>query len=206
MSKNIFSDNGFISFAKELGKNTGIISLNLSKNKDITDEAGLKELANSLSTNSSLAIIDLTGVKIRKPCVIQYFQPALKQNITLKRIIGKVPPGIINEDLKDNVTIESDVELRYKVLKKENRRELNKLPLHRIDGTDYTLLNLMNMGNEFLTPALKFIRYRMIMGVDVTNMQLEDEQLRLLALYLEENPILRSLSLAENLFTDDGFS
>ena len=73
LSKNIFSDNGFVFFAKELGKNTGIVSLNLSKNKDISDEAGLRELANSLSTNSSLAIIDLTGVKIRKPCVIQYF-------------------------------------------------------------------------------------------------------------------------------------
>lgn len=70
LSKNIFSDNGFVFFAKELGKNTGIVSLNLSKNKDISDEAGLRELATSLSTNSSLAIIDLTGVKIRKPCVI----------------------------------------------------------------------------------------------------------------------------------------
>tara|TARA_B110000285_G_scaffold227776_1_gene289633 strand:+ start:1255 stop:1464 length:210 start_codon:yes stop_codon:yes gene_type:complete len=69
----VFSDNGFVSFAKELGHNKGIISLNLSKNKDITDEVGLKELANSLSFNSSLAIIDLTGVKIRKPCVMQYF-------------------------------------------------------------------------------------------------------------------------------------
>jgi hypothetical protein len=143
--------------------------LNLSKNKDISDEIGLKELAMALSTNSSLSIIDLTGIKIRKPCVINYFQPALKQNITLKRIIGKVPPGIISDDLKDNVTIESDVTLKYKVLKKENRRELNKLPLHRIDG-DHTILNLRNLGNDLLTPALKFIRYRRIMGVDLTNM------------------------------------
>lgn len=138
----MFSDNGFVSFAKELGHNKGIISLNLSKNKDITDEVGLKELANSLSFNSSLAIVDLTGVKIRKPCVMQYFQPALKQNITLKRIIGKVPPGIIGEDLKDNVTIEADVSLKFKILKKDNKRELNKLPLHRIEGMGHTLLNL----------------------------------------------------------------
>ena len=98
----------------------------------------------------------------------------------MKRIIGKVPPGIISDDLKDNITIESDVTLKYKVLKKENRRELNKLPLHRIEG-DHTLLNLRNQGNELLTPALKFIRYRMIMGVDLSNMQLEDESLRLLS-------------------------
>lgn len=37
-------------------------------------------------------------------------------------------------------------------------------------------------------------------------MQLEDESLRLLALYLEENPILRSLAIADNLFTDDGLA
>ena len=37
-------------------------------------------------------------------------------------------------------------------------------------------------------------------------MQLEDESLRLLALYLEENPVLRSLKIADNLFTDDGFA
>lgn len=129
----------------------------------------------------------------------------MKQNITLKRIIGKLPPGIISDDLKDNITIESDVSLKYKVLKKENRRELNKLPLHRVDG-DHTLLNLRNQGNDLLTPALKFIRYRKVMGVDISNMQLEDESLRLMAQYLEENPILRSLALAENFFTDDGLS
>lgn len=116
-----------------------------------------------------------------------------------------MPPGIISDDLKDNITIESDVSLKYKVLKKENRRELNKLPLHRVDG-DHTLLNLRNQGNDLLTPALKFIRYRKVMGVDISNMQLEDESLRLMAQYLEENPILRSLALAENFFTDDGLS
>ena len=35
-------------------------------------------------------------------------------------------------------------------------------------------------------------------------MQLEDEALRLLAVYLEENPCLRSLSIGDNNFTDDG--
>ena len=53
--------------------NKGIESLNLSKNKDVTDEVGLKELAEALAYNSSLAVIDLSGLKVRKPCVIQYF-------------------------------------------------------------------------------------------------------------------------------------
>lgn len=119
--------------------------------------------------------------------------------------MGKIPPGIINEDLKDNVTIESDITSRYKTVKKESRRELSKLPLHRTEG-DQTQLNLENMGNELLTPALKLIRYRRIHAVNLNNMQLEDESLRLLALYLEENPVLRSLAIADNYFTDDGLA
>jgi hypothetical protein len=82
---------------------------------------------------------------------------------------------------------------------------LKKLPLHRLDG-DQTQLNLRDQPNELLNPALKFIRYRKIHAVDLSNMKLEDESLRLLSLYLDENPILRSLALAENLFTDDGLA
>jgi Ran GTPase-activating protein (RanGAP) involved in mRNA processing and transport len=40
--------------------------------------------------------------------------------------------------------------------------------------------------------------------VDLSNMRLEDDSLRLLAVYLEENPLLRSLAIAENNFADDG--
>lgn len=35
-------------------------------------------------------------------------------------------------------------------------------------------------------------------------MRLEDEQIRIISLYLEENPPLRSLTLAGNVFSDDG--
>lgn len=35
-------------------------------------------------------------------------------------------------------------------------------------------------------------------------MALEDESLRLLAAYIEEDPELRSLTVADNFFTDDG--
>jgi hypothetical protein len=69
VSRNIFTDSGFCDFAKELAKNKGIENLNLSKNKDVTDEVGLKELAAALALNSSLAVIDLSGLKVRKPCV-----------------------------------------------------------------------------------------------------------------------------------------
>jgi hypothetical protein len=169
----------------------------------VTDDIGLKELANALADNSSLAVIDLSGIKVRKPCVVQYFQPALQSNITLKRIIGKIPPGIITDDLKANITIESEVMGQFKTVKKEQRRELAKLPLHRLEG-DQTQLNLKDHKNELLVPALKFIRYRKIHAVNLSNMALEDESLRLLAAYIEEDPELRSLTVADNFFTDDG--
>lgn len=91
----------------------------------MTDDVGLKELASALAVNSSLSIIDLSGLKIRKPCIIQYFQPALQSNITLKRIIGKIPPGIISDDLKDNVTIESDITNKYKTVKSSSKRQVS---------------------------------------------------------------------------------
>lgn len=65
-------------FAKGLAVNKGIESLNMSRNKDVTDEVGLRELAQALASNSSLAVIDLSALKVRKPCVVQFFQPALK--------------------------------------------------------------------------------------------------------------------------------
>lgn len=40
--------------------------------------------------------------------------------------------------------------------------------------------------------------------VDLSNMKLEDEQLRQLSIYLQENPVMRSLSIADNFFSDDG--
>lgn len=73
ISRNAFSDSGFVDFARELALNKGIESLNLSKNKDVSDEVGLRELALALRDNSSLAVIDLSGLKVRKPCVVQHF-------------------------------------------------------------------------------------------------------------------------------------
>jgi hypothetical protein len=81
----------------------------VSKNKDINDEVGLRHLAQSLVTNSSLQEIDLNGLKIRKNCIETYFKPALKHNITLKKIEGKIPFGIIEQDLHDNDLIEKEI-------------------------------------------------------------------------------------------------
>ena len=110
LSKNAFSDNGFIDFGRQLGHNKGLQNLNLSKNKDISDEVGLRQLAHSLIANSSLHEIDLSGLKIRKNCIESYFKPALKHNITLKKIEGKIPHGVIEQDLHDNELIEKEKE------------------------------------------------------------------------------------------------
>jgi len=67
----------------------------------------------SLHTNSRLKLIDITGIKIRKPCLKSYFEPALKVNITLKYIIGKIPPNTIHQDLQDNRLIEDEIEQDY---------------------------------------------------------------------------------------------
>lgn len=64
---------------------------------------------------------------------MQYFQPSLKKNITLKKIIGKIPPGIINSDLKDNLTIEESITQNFRTVKKDAKRELTKIPIHRIE-------------------------------------------------------------------------
>lgn len=95
--------------------------------------------------------------------------------------------------------------MKFKTVLKTARRELNKLPLHRTDR-DQTQLNLENMNNELLVPALKFIRYKNIHVVNFNNMKLQNAQLTLLAPYISSNPLLRSLSLAGNGFTDLGLT
>lgn len=203
ISRNQFSDGGFIDFAKGLAQNKGITTLNLQKNKDVTDEFGLRELAYALETNSSLSIIDLNGLKLRKPCVVQHFQPALKHNITLKRILGKLPPGIISGDLRDNITIEQEIMKNFKIVKKEQKRELCK-SIHRIPE-DQSQLQLKDCATDLLEPALKFIRFKRIHVVDLSGMQLEDEALAMIAEYIGENPAVRSLGLAHNNFSEEGF-
>ena len=135
LSKNAFSDNGFIDFGRQLGHNKGLQNLNLSKNKDISDEVGLRQLAHSLIANSSLHEIDLSGLKIRKNCIESYFKPALKHNITLKKIEGKIPHGVIEQDLHDNELIEKEIQIssRFRTVLKTHRRELSKLKIHRTD-------------------------------------------------------------------------
>ena len=66
-----------------MGNNSGITFLDISKNKDLSDEASLVVLAESLVTNKTLKTIDFSGLQVRKPYLKQHFDTALKKNITL---------------------------------------------------------------------------------------------------------------------------
>ena len=81
----------------------------MSKNKDLSDEASLITLAEALVHNETLLTIDLSGISIRKPYLNIHLNVALKKNITLQRVLGKIPPGIINHELELNAIIENEI-------------------------------------------------------------------------------------------------
>lgn len=72
------------------------------------------------------------------------------------------------------------------------------------DPESHSRLCLRDQPARLIKPAFKLIRYHDIRSVDFTNSGIQDDNLRLLALYLRQNPNLRSIVLDKNLFTDDG--
>jgi hypothetical protein len=96
----VFKDDGFTNFARELSQSR-LSYLDISKN-DLSDELSLIDLAEALKINSYLHTLDVTGIKVRKPYVVQYLEPALALNITLTEVIGKVSPGLIEDHLLTN--------------------------------------------------------------------------------------------------------
>lgn len=99
LSKNEFNDHGFNSFALEVCNNHTLLFLDISRNKDLSDEGSLVSLAQSIAFNKSIQTLDLNGIRIRKPFLKGHFEPALKSNITLKFVMGKLTPDIIDEEL-----------------------------------------------------------------------------------------------------------
>ena len=77
ISKNSFNDSGFSKFARAISFNKGITFLDISKNKDITDEGSLVTLVESLVYNETLRTLDLSGLQIRKPFLKTHFDVAL---------------------------------------------------------------------------------------------------------------------------------
>jgi hypothetical protein len=53
-----------------------------------------------------------------------------------------MPPGIISEDLKENITIEGEIMRWYKILNKRiDKKQIKSLPIHKSKG-DLSYLNL----------------------------------------------------------------
>jgi hypothetical protein len=102
LSRNLFTDVGFEIFANEMINSKGITYLDLSKNKELSDEGSLIALANSISKNRMLRTLDLTGIRLRKPFLKVHLEPALQTNITLVEVMGKIPPGTIENELAVN--------------------------------------------------------------------------------------------------------
>lgn len=109
ISKNSFTDSGFEVFAKALAFNKGLRFLDISRNKDISDEASLVTLVEALVRNQTLKTLDLTALKIRKPFMKLHFEPSLRKNMCLQRVLGKIPPLIIDAELETNMIIEKEV-------------------------------------------------------------------------------------------------
>jgi hypothetical protein len=103
ISKNIYSDTSFSVFAAEMGEYATLTFLDISKSKDLNDEGSLIILARQLAFNTYLQTLDLTGVRVRKPFLKLYMEPSLKKNITLKYVLGKLTPDIIDEQLHINI-------------------------------------------------------------------------------------------------------
>lgn len=66
-----------------------------------------------MAFNTHLQTLDLSGVRIRKPYLKLYLEPSLKQNITLKYVLGKFAPEVIDLELEINIKIQTDVEPNY---------------------------------------------------------------------------------------------
>lgn len=88
-----------------MGQDATLTFLDISKSKDLNDEGSLITLANELAFNTHLQTLDLTSVRVRKPFLKTYMEPSLKRNITLKYVLGKITPDIIDEQLNINIQI-----------------------------------------------------------------------------------------------------
>ncbi len=90
-----------------MGAHCSLTYLDISKNKDLDDEGSLVFLVKAIAQNKSLTTLDLSGLRIRKPFLKNHFEPLLKSNCTLKYVLGKIPPDLIDLELKINILIEN---------------------------------------------------------------------------------------------------
>lgn len=191
LSKNMFGIPGLKEFCLALPLNAGIVDLNLSKNKDVNEDEeaqGIKDIAEAIRQNYFIKTLDLNGLRLPKPVVKQNFLPALQSNIYLQEIKGKFSTGVLNEELAVNAVIERQLIPHLKP------DDVSKQRL---------ILNLKNLNPELLPPALKLIRCQNLQSVDLTQMNLTDDQMKMIAAFVGTNPALKKLILTQNIYITD---
>jgi hypothetical protein len=165
VSRNAFNDQGFDVFAAGLEKNRGLEFLDVSKNKDISDEGSLITLAESLSKNRSLRTLDLSGIRLRKPFLKSHLELALQSNITLIDVIGKIPPGTIEGDLGINIKIRDQIYPCYQEEPKITKRM--KFNFTLVDPENYSFLDISGKKASYILPSFKFMNFHNVRAIDL---------------------------------------
>ena len=91
----------------------------------------------------------------------------------------------------------------YQPTYKPRKEEFN-LALVESSSENRSRLNLHEQPPRLLKAAFKLIRNYDIRAVDFTAAGIHDDSMRMLSLYLRNDPNLRSIVLDKNMFTDDG--
>lgn len=154
ISKNAYSDNSFQSFAAEMGPNATLTFLDISKSKDLNDEGSLITLARQLAFNTHLQTLELTAVRVRKPFLKLYMEPSLKKNITLKYIVGKLTPDIVDEQLNINIQIQTEVEPNYQPTV---RLQKNQFDVRLVDPLNTSYLCMKDQSSLLFDATFKFM-------------------------------------------------
>jgi hypothetical protein len=166
ISKNIYGDVAFQTFAAEMGEHCSLTLLDISKSKELNDEGSLITLAKQLANNTMLQTLDLTSVRVRKPFLKMFLEPSLQKNITLKYVLGKLTPDIIDEQLNINIQIKTDVEPNFqekpKVYKHPNPNINMPAPFEckSFDPNCQSLLNMKGQPNNLFDAAFKFMSHK----------------------------------------------
>ena len=175
LGRNMFNDLGFKQFAQQLGGDCIFKYLDISKNRDLSDEGSLVVLAQQLEFNRSIQTLDLNGLRVRKPFLKQYLEPSLKKNCTLQYVVGNLTPDIIDLDLRVNIQIEDEVEPNFSTLARcLGPKSFN---IKDIDPDLTTSLNMRDKDAMLFDAALKYVRYKDIRQIDLSNMSLLDTHL-----------------------------
>jgi Ran GTPase-activating protein (RanGAP) involved in mRNA processing and transport len=203
ISRNHFTDQGFEIFAAGIGKNQGIEFLDISKNKDISDEGGLVTLAESIAKNRCLRTLDLSGIKLRKPYLKSHLEVALKSNITLIDVIGKISPDTLDGELGTNVKIRDKIYPCFEEKPKISKRMPFNFTL--VDPDNNSFLNISGKKTSYILPSFKFMNFHNVRAIDMSNTGFHDTHMIMLADYLQNtnvNSELFSICLNDNPFTD----